>query len=259
MLRYFIMPYQIFSKSARALARSLNIRRVYPNRRYRGRRNHILINWGYSTQPTVPTNNCYEILNPFSSIPYISNKLRFFQFESEARKVPYTTNRREAEAFVSQYGSVYCRTVLNGRGGSGIVVANSPQELVGAQLYTAGITRDCKEYRIHIFKDRVFHIQQKRKMSSEKLEELGITHTSKIRNYKNGYVFAINDIETPSNDVLRQAKLAVRDYALDFGAVDILQNSEGLGYVLEINSAPGLEGTTLQKYTEVFTNYIQTL
>lgn len=254
MNKYFIMPYRMGSKSSRALARELNVTRVFPNKRYRGRPNHILINWGYARQPDVPVKYCKEILNPFSSIPYVSNKLQFFKYDSEARKVPYTTNIEEAKDFIQHYGVVYCRVVLNGRGGRGIVIAEHPDQLVDASLYTAKIKG--KEYRVHVFKGNAFHIQQKRKMSSEKLEELGITHTKGIRNHENGYVFTINDMETPSQDTISQAIQVINDYALDFGAVDIIENKIGKGYVLEINSAPGLEGTTLDKYTQIFKNYL---
>ena len=263
MNKYFILPYKMGSHSSRALANELGIKQIYPDRRYRGRPNHILINWGYNTQPEVPTRNCKEILNPFSSTPYVSDKLKFFSFDSTARKVQHTTNKLEALSYLttpSRAGrSIFCRTILNGHGGNGIVLAKTPDEIVNAPLYTMGITHHVKEYRIHIFKGEVFHIQQKRKMTSEKLEELGIEHTSLIRNYANGYVFAINDIEPPSGDTLQQAKLGITDYALDFGAVDIIENEAGFGHILEINSAPGLEGTTLNKYKEVFTNYLRSL
>ena len=44
---------------------------------------------------------------------------------------------------------------------------------------------------------------------------------------------------------------------LQFGAVDIIWNEkENKCYVLEINTAPGLVGTTLTKYTEAFTKEI---
>ena len=260
MNKYFILPYKMGSHSSKALARSLGIKQVYPDRNYRGRPNHILINWGYSTRPSVPTERCKEILNPFSSVPYVSNKLSFFNFNGQARKVPSTTNIEVAKSWVRSRSKVFCRQILNGKGGAGIVLARNEPELVTAPLYTQGIVgRNYKEYRIHVFKNEVFHIQQKRKMSEEKLEELGITHTSLIRNYNNGYVFSIVDIDSPTNDTLLQAKLAIQDYNLDFGAVDIIEDSTGHGFVLEINSAPGLEGTTLEKYTEVFENYLRSL
>jgi glutathione synthase/RimK-type ligase-like ATP-grasp enzyme len=40
---------------------------------------------------------------------------------------------------------------------------------------------------------------------------------------------------------------------LDFGAVDVIWNErQQRAYVLEINSAPGLEGTTIDDYVRYF-------
>ena len=49
--------------------------------------------------------------------------------------------------------------------------------------------------------------------------------------------------------VVEQGSLAFAASELDFGAVDIIFNErENKAYVLEINSAPGLEGSTIQDY-----------
>jgi len=49
------------------------------------------------------------------------------------------------------------------------------------------------------------------------------------------------------------ALAAVSALGLDFGAVDIIYNEhENQYYVLEVNTAPGLEGTTVEKYAEAF-------
>ena len=54
-------------------------------------------------------------------------------------------------------------------------------------------------------------------------------------------------------DCEKQAVAAVVALGLDFGAVDVVYNvKEQKAYVLEVNSAPGLSGTTLDKYVEVF-------
>ena len=43
--------------------------------------------------------------------------------------------------------------------------------------------------------------------------------------------------------------LAIKVLGLDFGAVDIIYNKqEDKWYVLEVNTAPGIYGTTLDKY-----------
>lgn len=258
--KYFILPYKMTSESAKDLGRELNATRVYPDRNYRGRAHHILINWGYSGKPSVPVNNCKEILNKFESVKYVTDKLKFFQYNSTARKVQALFNKQQVLTTMRRSDKkFFCRTIINGKGGEGIVLAKTPDEVVDAPLYTEGIIGGTREYRIHIFKNKVFHIQQKRKMTTEKLRELGITHQSLIRNYNNGYTFTITDIVPPSEDTIKQALQVIQDYELDFGAVDIIESKAGAGYVLEINSAPGLEGTTLAKYTEIFKEYLRQL
>lgn len=45
---------------------------------------------------------------------------------------------------------------------------------------------------------------------------------------------------------------------LDFGAVDIVLHNN-VPKVLEINSAPGMEGTTLERYFDAIRGYISSL
>ena len=56
-------------------------------------------------------------------------------------------------------------------------------------------------------------------------------------------------IRDSPQQVLDQAKLAVKATGLDFGAVDIIWNNlQEKAYVLEINTAPGLEGQSVETY-----------
>jgi D-alanine-D-alanine ligase-like ATP-grasp enzyme len=48
---------------------------------------------------------------------------------------------------------------------------------------------------------------------------------------------------------------AVNTLGLDFGAVDLIVAKDGRVYVLEVNTAPGIEGITLEKYVKAFQNY----
>ena len=74
----------------------------------------------------------------------------------------------------------------------------------------------------------------------------------RIRNLANGYVFVRDGVNPPA-DVLEQAKAAVRAAHLTFGAVDIVWNEHyRQAYVLEINTAPGLEGQTIEDYANAF-------
>ena len=58
-----------------------------------------------------------------------------------------------------------------------------------------------------------------------------------------------------SDGIIEQSIAAVQHVGLDFGAVDIIYNQrEDSSYVLEINTAPGLMGTTGERYAEAFGN-----
>src|SRR3546814_9896600 len=76
----------------------------------------------------------------------------------------------------------------------------------------------------------------------------------KIRNHDNGFIYARDEklAEVPKK-VLSDSIKAVGVCGLDFGAVDVIYNeAKGIGFVLEINTAPGLTGTTLEGYTKRF-------
>ena len=71
-----------------------------------------------------------------------------------------------------------------------------------------------------------------------------------VRNHENGWVYCRDDLDVPAS-VFSDATSAVAALGLDFGAVDIIWNqNQARSYVLEVNTAPGLEGTTLTKYVE---------
>jgi glutathione synthase/RimK-type ligase-like ATP-grasp enzyme len=78
-----------------------------------------------------------------------------------------------------------------------------------------------------------------------------------IRNHSNGWIFASNDVVEPA-DLRPLATAACNSLGMDFGAVDIIWNErDNKCYLLEVNSAPGLEGITLMKYTQAIYNWIR--
>jgi hypothetical protein len=116
------------------------------------------------------------------------------------------------------------------------------QELPDAPLYTQYVKKK-KEFRVHVYNGKAIFVQEKRKRKNEPVGN------QLIRSHRHGWVFCIKDIVEP--DGLRVLGVnAVRACGLDFGAVDIIYNEHyNKMYVLEINSAPGIEGSTLEAYT----------
>jgi hypothetical protein len=110
-------------------------------------------------------------------------------------------------------------------------------------LYTKEFKKT-NEYRVHVWGNEVLDIQEKRKRLGT-----GPSSDHDIWNHGNDFVFARQTVECPAS-VKDAAILAVKALGLDFGAADVGYNTNGDVAVFEVNTAPGLTGTTLTKYVE---------
>lgn len=183
------------------------------------------------------------------------NKKRCFELLRE-RGVPvpeFTTERAVAEDWIRQGGfRVYERHSLTGSAGEGIVVANNLSDLSDTvpPLYTQGVKGKRREYRIHVFNmdgvQRYFVQQKKRRAGFQELEN----YTSEVRNLESGWIFANQDITAPRQVTVDAAVAACKALKLNFGAVDLIEQEAATGssFVLEVNTAPGLQGATVNFY-----------
>lgn len=146
--------------------------------------------------------------------------------------------------------TLFARTLINSTNGRGIVEfeTNSEQYPV-APLYTEYIPKK-SEFRVHVFNGKVIDIQQKKKKKGVDEED----RNTRVRNLQNGYVYTRGDIVPPDGiGELAIAACAAVGYA--YGAVDIIYNEKrNQCFVLEVNSRPGLMGTTLDKYVDSLIN-----
>lgn len=245
-----LFPYKIGSVSAKRLARALGILRVSPS--YNARRKDVIINWGNSNPPHFRWME--QDLNKPNAIQLACDKLTTFHIleENGFKDIPqYTTSKDTAKHLIDMGDTIYCRSTTTGHSGRGIVIANTSNELINAPLYTVK-TKHKDEYRVHVFKGKVLDVQKKKKRK-------GNTISSGIRNASNGWVYCRNDISIP--DSLQSIAIeAVRLLGLDFGAVDIGHRViDNKYFVFEVNTAPGLEGLTLDKYAKAIYNYYRSL
>ena len=243
--RVAIAPYKRGSKSARLLKKGLSealgrdVLFITPERVGLCKPSRVIINWGSSG---VSDTNA-TVINPASAVSVAANKISsLMAFEASGVDHPdYTTDKDKATGWIEQGFKVVCRTLLTAHSGQGIVVAGSLGELVDAPLYTKYIRKQ-KEFRVHVFSSKILDIQEKRRSSSVD------DHHPYIRNHANGYVFCRGDINEP-DDLRGVAISAVDALGLDFGAVDVVWNeAQDKCYVLEVNTACGLEGSTVNKY-----------
>ncbi len=246
-----IFPYKIGSLSAKKLARALKVLRV--GHYYNAKRSDTIVNWGNSHPPHFRWMD--QDLNKPNAIALASNKIKTFtELECKSFKhIPqYTVSKDTAKLLIDRGDTIYCRSTVTGHSGRGIVIANTVDELINAPLYTVK-TKHRDEYRVHVFKGEVLDVQKKKKRN-------GFTGCSTgIRNHSNGWIYARTDVAIP--DMLCPIAIqAVELLGLDFGAVDIGHKvNDNKFFVFEVNTAPGLEGSTLDKYTKAIYNYYRSL
>lgn len=253
MRRFRVLPYKQGSKSAKALATGLNGKVLkLQGSTFTPTLEDVIINWGNGT---LSIEGAGKFLNHPSLCKLASNKRYFFEKMKDSGNediVPrFWTNPVDIpdDAF-----PIVCRTILSGHSGNGIVIANTRDDLVACQLYVQYVKKK-DEYRVHVgkssgagfeFDTRVIAIQRKAKRTGAE------TVNWQVRNLANGFVYVRNDVNPPSCVELA-AKRAFEATGLDFGAVDVIYNAnQNKAYVLEINTAPGLEGQTVTDYAEFF-------
>lgn len=241
--RIRILPYRQGSRGAKALAEALGGKVLkLENSSFTPREGDLIINWGNTDTARAHVYPASFIQLP-NTIRNVSNKLYFFKKNEGKDWLPRFWT--EKEDIPDDVYPVVCRTVLSGHSGAGILIANSPEEVVEAPLY-AQYKKKKDEYRVHCGKGAILSVQRKaRRLDCE-------NPNWQVRNHANGFVYVRNDVNPPSC-VTETALQAFEQSSLDFGAVDVIYNSsEDKAYVLEINTAPGLEGQTVEDYAEFF-------
>lgn len=156
--------------------------------------------------------------------------------------LPFTTKQEEAKEWLEGGEVLFARTITRGSSGKGIVILEKNMPFVLAPVYTI-YRKKKREFRVHIFQDKVVHILEKRKRT-----DWADTRETKIRNLANGYVFCSENIEEPEG--LRALALkASKVSESDFKGVDIGYNQKKNElFVIEVNSCPGIQGSNIDKY-----------
>lgn len=245
------------SVTAKDVARGLNLLRLRPERGvFAARNNDVVVNWGLSV---IPSNlrNVRTWINHPDNVAVSSNKLLAFRkyrnmpVPVESFEMPDSTEDFSmAKNWIAAGNTVYCRTVTQGHSGRGIVVARTEEQLVYAPLYTKGFKAKW-EYRVHVCGDNIIDMVKKGRRRDITLDDLG----RDVRNYASGYIFIRDNIDVPQ-EVQDAAKNAVAFYGLHFGAVDIGWHPNRGAVVYEVNTAPGLTGTSLQTYINALREYL---
>lgn len=249
-----IFSWNEHSEGAKELAREMGIKRIrHENSKYKGSQRKYVINWGSSQVPDELRKS--NLLNKPENILLASNKLKFFETLSEKEiNIPdWTNDLNVAVRWVSEGYKVCARTILSGHSAAGLVIMHKDdlESLkVKAPLYTKYIPKK-DEYRVHVVNGSVIDVQRKA-LRNGWVDEHGPDVNYQVRNLANGFVYVRQNVDAPKG-VTDQALIAMGIIGLDFGAVDVIWNEkQKKAYVLEINSAPGLEGTSIENYAKAF-------
>lgn len=243
---FIIKPYRRYSRGAKALAKALGGRRFRDGMVIRS--SDVVINWGDGECSIT------GVLNKPDAVKAVANKRRAFEIFA-ANNVPVPAFATSIDAVTWKNSKTVVRHKLTGHSGEGIQIVNEGEELPQAPLYVE-YKKKAEEYRIHVgirnSETQIIAVQRKARR-----KDVGDSDVNwQVRNHDNGFVF-VRSTANPSQSVLDAAADALRVSGLDFGAVDVIWNEhEGKAYVLEINSAPGLEGQTVQDYKEFFNGLI---
>ena len=167
--------------------------------------------------------------------------LTFRALEGKVPIPPYTTDKETAKGWLDQGKTVLARTTT-GQGGSGITVCGD--SIPDAPLFTVYLKKK-KEFRVHVVGNAVIAISEKRKRRGEEVDTM-------IRSHRRGWVFCRENVEEPAN--LREIAIeAVKSLGLHFGGVDVIWNKkQDQCFVLEVNTAPGIDNLTAQYYANYF-------
>jgi len=244
-----LRSYKFGSKSGKVLAEALGAKRIkHRGSRFIGRGNKTVINWGCSSLPDEVM-KC-NIINSPEAVALASNKRTFFQHlaDSGVSLPDFTTDKGVAQSWLDDGKTVVERHKLTGNSGEGITITTPDDELGDAPLYVKYVPKK-EEYRVHVFNGQVIDTQRK----ARRRDVADADVNWKVRNMGNGFIFARNEDHDIPQSVLDNSVLCVEALGLDFGAVDVVYNERNeQAYVLEVNTAPGLSGTTLTNYVEAF-------
>jgi hypothetical protein len=244
-----ILPYKLGNTYSKELAVALGGFRINPAANtYRRQQDHRIINWGCSH-----THYQFEDrdFNHPSAVARAVNKLASFEvWKREGVECPdFTTSRQQAQQWLNNGSVVYARDRVTGARGEGITVLQ-PWDDAGNHRFWTKAVDIVREYRIHAAAyGAIIDVTQKlRRNGHPDVNPL-------VRTSENGWVFCRNRIIQPRQSTLALCARAVSKLGLDFGGVDCCETHNG-AVVFEVNTAPAIEGTTIQHYVDFFKGFL---
>lgn len=151
--------------------------------------------------------------------------------------------------------SGYVGRTFNHTGGLDILEkTEAPDYFTFKEIFT-------QEYRIHSFNGKSIRAGKKipregfTPVETEADWKPGLLHPW-VRSYDGGWKISYETFASTA-DMRMLAHKAVKALGLTFGAVDMAQRPDGSLVVLEVNTAPGIEGNTLNTYVRAISKWVK--
>jgi len=259
----------------------------------------IVIGWGTKTKEDVAFPAGVHTLNHPNNIRLNRNKLGTLETMKNANVAvaPFVMADKVMKALADKKSDICLPLVGRTKyhqGGKGFWmcitkthVKNAIDE--GAQYFQNYIDI-VDEYRLHVFNGKLLYAQKKVKRNN--MEEAFVEqHADKIKNYadkaekkldketldyalgriakehqhadmivrsnRRGWKFS--NVKQVDNNLLETAKAALAAIGMEFGAVDCCIDADKAAWVIEVNSGPGLDGSTLKTYVSAFEDILKKL
>jgi len=209
----------------------------------------LIFNYGRASWPKWFRKDRHTWLNQPKFRANAADKIKCFNVlgDEGVPVIPMTTDKDEALAWMEAGHSIYARATAHGKKGQGITVVRAGEALPESVFYTrARPERD--EYRVNVFGGKIIDCTMKKRIGAAKMKARGIDQVNmEIRNLKGGWIYARQDIN-PSAQTKMIALLAIKACGLNHGGVDVFQYPNGDAEICEVNTAPGMRGTTRKNY-----------
>ena len=251
----FIYSYKKGSASVAALKQAFDAKLIkLENSKFVGGPDKKILNWGSSVANREVEMS--DTLNKPSLVGVASNKLKFFNMLAGFDITPeFTVDLNTAYDWLNDGNVVIAREKLTGHSAEGLEVIENQVDWDDynhndAKLYVKYIPKKA-EFRVHVFKGKVIDVQKKGTPKGM------IPISYRVQNRNNGFIFIREGFTTPQcvKDV---AVKAFNETGLDFGAIDVIYNEyREKAYVLEMNTAPGLEGITVNNYVDAIADHFK--
>jgi len=223
-------------------------RKAFRKRTDRKAKTDVVLRWG-STEVFNRLKTRLE-LNTIEAVTNASNKLimmrKLVDAEISTPKIlfePFNQTTETVDEYRDENGAFYIR-------GSDHQVRYDDTVKRGDLYISKTVEKKRREYRVHVFNGEVIAIYEK--IPNEENTKIFKAHNChfELKNLENCKV-SIEDRE--------MCIKAVNSLGLLFGGVDLLRDNKKRVFISEVNSAPALNGTNIDRYVNKIRDYIQAM